>query len=137
MARYLDESQKRNFERWPILGVTVNPNWFVADTYGEEVTWLRDWIAKRLTWIDAQFVTVPTAARDSAGLVTLGPTESEIYFTRDGSDPRAAGGGISSQATKYADPFSMKGTEVLFARSKSGARWSGPRIIKPAVLTRR
>ena len=137
MARYLDEAQKRNFERWPILGVTITPNWFVADTYGEEVAWMKDWIAKRLAWIDAQFVTVPSAARDGAGLVTLGPTESEIYFTRDGSDPRAAGGGVSSQAAKYSEPFSLKGSESLFARSKSGARWSGPRMIKPAVLTRR
>ena len=136
MARYLDESQKRNFERWPILGVTVNPNWFVADTYGEEVAWMKDWIAKRVMWIDAQFVTVPNAARDGAGLVSLEPG-TEIYFTRDGSDPRTSGGGVSSQATKYSEPFSMKGSEELFARARAGSRWSGPRIIKPAVLTRR
>jgi hypothetical protein len=138
LAHYLDESQKRNFERWPIMGVTVNPNWFVADTYAEEVAWMKDWIAKRLIWIDAQFVSVPRATRDGAGLVTLGPAEAEVYFTRDGSDPRVAGGGVSSQATRYSEPFALKANEILFARSKAGtSRWSAPVVLKNAALTRR
>jgi hypothetical protein len=50
---YIRESVKRDQMRWPTLGVKIFPNYFVGKTYEEEVAWLRDWIAKRLTWLDA------------------------------------------------------------------------------------
>ena len=53
-ADKLDESQKRNFERWPILGRWIWPNYFVAETYEEEINFLTNWITKRLNWIDSQ-----------------------------------------------------------------------------------
>ena len=81
--------------------------------------------------------TAKTADKHDLYQRSVQDAETEIYFTRDGSDPRRPGGNVSSQAAKYSEPFSLKGSEVLFARSKSGARWSGPRILKPAVLTRR
>ncbi len=51
----LDESQARNFVRWPILGVPVWPNHFVGETWREEVAWLRQWVADRVDWIDGQW----------------------------------------------------------------------------------
>ena len=44
---------QRNFERWPILGLYIWPNTFIGNTYAEEVGWLRDWLDRRLTWMDA------------------------------------------------------------------------------------
>jgi hypothetical protein len=48
----LDEAQERNFERWPILGVYVDWNPFVGQTYEEEVAYLRTWIDERAVWLD-------------------------------------------------------------------------------------
>ncbi len=53
IAAYLEESQTRNFLRWDILGVYVNWNYFVGDTYAEEIEYLKYWIEARSNWIDA------------------------------------------------------------------------------------
>jgi hypothetical protein len=52
MALYLDESQQRNFQKWPILGQYVNWNYFIGQTYQEEIDYLKTWIADRSTWLD-------------------------------------------------------------------------------------
>jgi hypothetical protein len=52
IATYLDESQQRNFQRWPILGTYVWPNNFVGITYYQEVGYLKSWLTDRLTWMD-------------------------------------------------------------------------------------
>lgn len=51
----LEEAQERNFIRWPILGQYVWPNYYVGDTYEDEINYLRQWIEERLSWIDFQF----------------------------------------------------------------------------------
>lgn len=56
MASYLEEAQRRNFARWPILGEYVPPNNFIGQTYGEEVEYLRQWLNERLAWMDANFL---------------------------------------------------------------------------------
>ena len=56
IAADLDEAQKRNFERWPILGQHVASNAYVGDTYRDEVRWLKKWIEDRVAWIDKQVV---------------------------------------------------------------------------------
>lgn len=54
IAARLEESQARNFRRWPILGEHIASNHFVGQTYQEEVDWLKKWIQKRMEWIDQQ-----------------------------------------------------------------------------------
>ena len=51
---YLDESQIRNFERWPILGVYVwpNPSPIPSDYAGVKQE-LKNWITNRSNWLDA------------------------------------------------------------------------------------
>ena len=54
VALLLDESQTRNFTRWPILGQYVWPNpWPYPATYAEEISSLKSWIHLRLAWMDA------------------------------------------------------------------------------------
>ena len=48
----LDESQKRNFERWPILNQYVWPNQVWLGSYSNEVTYLKSWLQTRIYWID-------------------------------------------------------------------------------------
>lgn len=55
----LDEAQQRNFERWPILGEYVWPNYFIGDTYEQEVEFLEEWIDGRIDWMDEQLKLQP------------------------------------------------------------------------------
>jgi hypothetical protein len=128
IAAELDEAQVRNFERWPILGVTVSPNWFVGDTYADEVKWMRDWTSNRLDWIERQFPPVPRAELRAAGNVTLSASKGKVFYTIDGSDPRAAGGRVSPAAVEYQTPVVLKPGQVLRARTSLDGRWSGPLV---------
>jgi hypothetical protein len=50
----LNEAQERNYERWNVLGTWIWPNWYVGQTWNDEVFWMRDWIEARLAWMDSQ-----------------------------------------------------------------------------------
>lgn len=52
MANYLQESRIRNFQKWPIIGVYVNWNSFVGNTYDEDLAFLKNYIQQRSLWID-------------------------------------------------------------------------------------
>lgn len=58
------ESQQRNFQRWPVLGEYVWPNAFVGSTFQSEVDWLKSWIVERLVWLDANILDMVTAIED-------------------------------------------------------------------------
>lgn len=49
---------------------------------------------------------------------------TEIHYTTDGSDPRLAGGGISSKARRYASAIRIDDHTVVKARALSGGTWS-------------
>jgi len=53
-ANYLNVVQKRNFERWPILGIWVWPNRVVTGSYDGETIAMNLWLMDRLRWIDAE-----------------------------------------------------------------------------------
>nr|AOE13773.1 conserved hypothetical protein [uncultured bacterium] len=52
MALYLDDAQQRNFQQWPTLGTYVWPNFYVGNTYQDELIFFKTWIGDRLLWID-------------------------------------------------------------------------------------
>ncbi|HEU4505229.1 MAG TPA: CotH kinase family protein [Nitrospira sp.] len=54
-ARALEDSQRRNFERWDILDIAVPPNPVVTGSYEGEIDYLRNWLRTRINWLDAQF----------------------------------------------------------------------------------
>ena len=45
-------SVQRNFDTFDVLGSYLWPNFFVGDTYEEEVDYLDDWVLQRLQWMD-------------------------------------------------------------------------------------
>lgn len=47
-----------------------------------------------------------------------------IYYTLDGSDPRAVGGAVQATATSYSTPVVLTRSRVVKARVKSGTTWS-------------
>lgn len=61
LVQFLDEAQKRNFLRWPILGEYIWPNYFIGQTYQEEVSHLKNWIAGRINWIDYNMFEGPSS----------------------------------------------------------------------------
>jgi subtilisin-like proprotein convertase family protein len=54
-AAMLDESQKRNYRQFPIIGTYIfpNPQSQAGATYATEVADLKQWIANRTAWMDA------------------------------------------------------------------------------------
>jgi hypothetical protein len=56
-ATLIEEPQARNFARWPVLGLYIWPNWFVAPTWRQEIDWMEAWLTDRLQWMDAQIAT--------------------------------------------------------------------------------
>jgi len=55
LTTLLDESKTRNFQKWPVLGTYVWPNYFIGNSYPEEIGYLKNWIKKRVEWLDKQF----------------------------------------------------------------------------------
>ncbi len=53
-AQYMSAEQQRNFARWPILSTWVWPNRVVTGSYDGEVWAMREWLAARVGWMDAQ-----------------------------------------------------------------------------------
>lgn len=53
-SEYLNFSQQRNFERWPILDKYVWPNAIVTDSYEQEVQYLKNWLEERINWLDSE-----------------------------------------------------------------------------------
>ncbi len=54
--------------------------------------------------------------------VTISAEQGTIYYTVDGTDPRAIRGAI--QGTPYAGPLSFNKPTILKARAKNGSEWS-------------
>ncbi|MFA6979299.1 MAG: CotH kinase family protein [Ignavibacteriaceae bacterium] len=53
----ITEARIRNFVQWPILGVYQWPEYYVGQTYEDEVLYLKGWIIRRYSWIDANLPT--------------------------------------------------------------------------------
>ena len=49
----MDGAEQANFERWPILGVQVWPNYYAFPTYEEELDFLKTFYLDRLAWLNA------------------------------------------------------------------------------------
>ena len=54
-AKQLKRAQGKNYEKWPTLGTYVWPNPVYFNTYEEEVSHLKDWIAQRMEWLHGEF----------------------------------------------------------------------------------
>ncbi|QJE94770.1 lamin tail domain-containing protein [Luteolibacter luteus] len=127
-----DNPAKRDYLRW--YGSST------SNDISNERSILKNWLISRSAWIDQQFVSAPTIVRAS-GPVAAGdtttitaPSGTTVYYTTDGTDPRAEGGSPSASAIAYnGTPVSLPATMKVIARAwKSGSfavpatNWSGP-----------
>ncbi|MCC7301802.1 MAG: CotH kinase family protein [Bacteroidia bacterium] len=86
MALYLDESQQRNFARWPILGNYVWPNPSpIPATYQGEIDELKNWLWNRIVWLDANM---------PGTCYSLGEFEQELADSHFTLYPNPASGSI-------------------------------------------
>jgi len=52
LSNLLSEAQVRNYQKWPIMGTYVWPNYYIGTTYASEITWMKTWITQRLAYLD-------------------------------------------------------------------------------------
>tara|TARA_B100000575_G_scaffold288375_1_gene288301 strand:- start:13435 stop:14814 length:1380 start_codon:yes stop_codon:yes gene_type:complete len=49
-----NKSISRNFNKWPILGQYIWPNYFVGESHESEIDFIKQWITNRLLWMDGK-----------------------------------------------------------------------------------
>ncbi len=134
LAASLSEPAARNFERWPLLGDTVGPEYFAGKTFADEIQNLKSWITNRFAWMDAQLVPPPAVSRATVApptnSITFNSPTGQIFFTTDGSDPRSSGGTVSSVARVYEAPVAVTNKVKIVARSRRDNRWSSPVAVR-------
>lgn len=124
-ASEIAETQERNFARWPEVAPDGGPFAQPGLTgWVAEVSQLAGWLIERVHWIDEQMIAAPGLSPASGNvpvntLVTLTSNDpgADVYYTLDGSDPRAGGGEISSSAILYTGPFSITESVQVTARA--------------------
>ena len=140
LANEIRQGERRDFFRWRI-----------ARRFGGfqgEIDAMKRWVSNRLDFIDRQLAQPPLVNLESSRVApgTLlvlrtnwnGTTNAEIWFTLDGTDPRAVGTtNRSASAQRYLAPVPIHGPVRLVARvldigrRQSGGPpvstpWSGP-----------
>ncbi len=128
-AQTLAEAQVRNYQRWPILGTYVWPNWYIGATYDDEVVWMKAWLTDRMAWIDGQYVQPPTLSPPAGPVVkwtdvTMSAASGTIYYTLDATDPRLPGGELAPGAIVYSGPVAIGVPTTVKARTLSVSVWS-------------
>ena len=136
-AGKLRESQERNFQRWNILGSYVWPNFYIAPTWEDEISWMSNWLENRVAWMDGQLIGLPTRPEFSSNGGFIDPgfelsitsgDEGQIYYTLDGSDPKGPRAVLGEAALLYEAPLVLSENTQVTARVRSGPEfWSLPR----------
>ena len=148
-AAQIAEAQARNFTRWTTLGTTTTgfeaglANFIniSTETWPILVQEIKDWTRGRLRWMDAQFP-APVGFNRASGVVAPGTPLAltnggslPIYYTLDGTDPRASGGGPSPGAIRLTGAsITLTSSVTLVARSFGRTNnygvtnWSGPMV---------
>jgi hypothetical protein len=120
----LTASQARNTARW---GAGIAPNGGPLSTDGGgwagEISHLENWLLTRVEWIDTLVVTQPSFS-PSAGNVSTGtqvtmsaPGSTAIYYTLNGTDPRADGGEVAAGALLYSGAITVNQSTQINARA--------------------
>ncbi|MCC6232559.1 MAG: CotH kinase family protein, partial [Verrucomicrobiales bacterium] len=111
-------AQPRDAARWPGF---ITPR----GSYANEIAILKTWLGRRLNFMDTNFLARPSldpaAGMAGAGFTVRlsGPPGATLYYTTDGSDPRASGGGIAATAKVYGSPIPMTAATVVRARARN------------------
>jgi hypothetical protein len=111
-------AQPREAARWP--GFTTP-----RGSYENEVSSLKTWLSRRLNFMDTNFLAAPSLSPasghypDGVTVTLSGPPGATIYYTLDGSDPRAPGGAVAAGARVYSGPIEAPAGTVVRARARN------------------
>jgi hypothetical protein len=108
-------------------------------SFQSEVNLMKKWVSNRVDFIDRQLTQPPQLSSTNgilqpSYLISLTkPTNATVYFTLDGSDPRAPGGALSSAARVYSNPFMVitNARVVARARDLTKKQSGGPPVSTP------
>jgi len=95
LATLVDQAKDRNFEQWPVLGQYVWPNYYVGNTYGEEINFLQGWLTQRLAYLDSVWRIETTSkfnqpfVRDNDLLIFPNPVKDRATIDLRGLIPAA------------------------------------------------
>lgn len=83
-------AESRNSQAWPRWGVRVWPNYYVANSYQDEIQYLKNWLTARLAWMDEQLEYIPgvyiRGDLNDDGLITIDDVTCLIDYLLDGSN---------------------------------------------------
>jgi hypothetical protein len=101
-----------------------------TNQWGSNVAQMKTWLKSRADWIDSNYLRPPFFNQNGGDVpdgfqVTILGANGTIYFTTDGSDPRASGGAIAGSAQAFQAPFTLSGQTMVQARVRLGTNWSG------------
>ena len=152
LGALLTEAAGRNFTKFNYLNVYQWPNpggpptWdvdYIQPTYAAIISEMKKWTYGRYVWVDNQFPRSPQLNLPEgdviagATLIITPPPGGTIYYTLDGSDPRAikANGAVAAGALTYSSPIALNANARVFARARVGTAWS-PSAIATYVVQR-
>ena len=122
MAAEIAEGQTRDSARWNL----VSP-----ERWRSEVAHLKWYLDTRAAWIDAElFGEAISFSREEGAIdpgeeLEISTSGGEIFFTLDGTDPRALGGARSERALPYSGPIKIWKNSRVIARARHfGSIWT-------------
>jgi hypothetical protein len=120
LANVIGPAQELNFKVYPILNRAVWPNSYVGGSYANEILFLKDWIKRRIDWLDAAIAEIPDRISNIAlGEVKVFPNPGRETINFEYRMP----GGSQTAELQVVD---ANGREVL--RSSTKYISSGPQI---------
>lgn len=89
LVLYIHDAQIRNYEVWPVMNYILfgSCNWVTSSSYDIEISNLKTWLTKRLTWIDNNIdlinktTDVHTILNNSYGFIKIYPNPFINSFT--------------------------------------------------------
>lgn len=120
LASDVRQAQPREYQKWRIA--------LRGGSYQSEINLMKNWLSNRIDFIDKQLTQPPTFSQNGGPiqpgfLLTLtGPTGASVYYTLDGTDPRARQGTIATGARLYAGPVRLDANARVVARARDTSK---------------
>ena len=127
MAAEIAEVRVRDIAKWGQNPRTGSNG--LNGTQQGEINYIKWWLAARMNWIDSQLINQPVLSHNGAPItesIQLSITAqagTTIYYTLDGTDPRAPGGLPSPTATAYSGTLTVQPGSIVQARAWNGIAW--------------
>jgi hypothetical protein len=112
-----------------------------AASHQGEVNLMKTWLTSRMSFMDSQFVappglgTPPGPVEPGTQMSLTAPVGREVFYTLDGSDPRAVGGGIAPGARLYTEPFVIDANRRVVARSRNLSHTARTGALNPPLIS--